>query len=353
MTGFFDLPLEVRHMIYMNLISTEMPLDPKEMPLGFWHPFPSKCLHVDLFYTSGRISLEYRTLVYSKIAFDLRTHSPAHTARFLDQIGENAKDIRHVHIRFPKVLENGDGLFILDRSAQILDKVQSACTSLTKATFGPVCAFDGRVSPYLESPEKTSNLFRLVNERLQALRSLWSITVAIPASNAYRHISDELKNRYGWNVIEEEDWSQFVSGILAGIGAGNRPRLRNTDDGEMDGGSSGSSHDTKVDGYDRNTGGDGLHIDGSDEGKNVVVLEPCVILENGDTDDDFYGLSEDGGADNYHYHMRYQDIDDGDADEKGEDEDALTWQHTLYSGLTTQMNQFIGIKKLRQEQTNR
>jgi hypothetical protein len=64
--------------------------------------------------------------------------------------------------------------------------------------------------------------------------------------------------------------------------------LRNPDDGEMDGGSSGSSHDTGEDGYDRNTGGfdsgsddesiqddgssnttvntdstgDGLHIDG-------------------------------------------------------------------------------------------
>ncbi|GAM33599.1 hypothetical protein TCE0_011r00612 [Talaromyces pinophilus] len=189
--------------------------------------------------------------------------------------GKNAKDIRHVHIRFPKVLENGDGLFISDQSAQILDKVQSACTGLTKVTFGPVCAFDGRVSPYLESPEKTSNLFRLVNKRLQPFLSPWSITIVILASNAYRHISDELKNRYAWNVIEEEDWSQFVSGILAGIGAGNRPRLRNTDDGEMDGGSSGSSHDTKVDVEDDsssnttvNTGstGDGLHIDGSDEG---------------------------------------------------------------------------------------
>ncbi|KAF3402213.1 hypothetical protein DPV78_003601 [Talaromyces pinophilus] len=272
-----------------------MPLDPKQVPLGFWHPFPSKCLHVDLFYTSGRISLEYRALVYSKLAFDLTTHSLAHTARFLDQIGENAQDIRH--------------------SAQILDKVQSACTGLTKVTFGPVCAFDGRVSPYLESPEKTSNLFRMVNERLQAFPSLWSITIVIPVSDAYRRISDELKNCYGWKVIEEEDWSQdgwsprrinrnnggqgynghsrqFVSGILAGIGAGNRPRLRNTDHGEMDEGSSGSSHDTGEDSYDRNTGrfdsvsddesiqgdgssnttvntgstGDGLHIDGSDEG---------------------------------------------------------------------------------------
>jgi hypothetical protein len=90
--------------------------------------------------------LEYRALVYAKIAFDLTTHSPAHTAKFLDQICENAQDIRHVHIRFPKVLENGDGLFISDHSAQIIDKVQSACTGLTKVTFGPVCAFDGRVT---------------------------------------------------------------------------------------------------------------------------------------------------------------------------------------------------------------
>ena len=36
--------------------------------------------------------------------------------------------------------------------------------------------------------------------------------------------------------------------------------------------------------------------------------------------------------------MRYQDVDDGDADEYGEDEDALTCQHTLYSGLITRMN---------------
>ena len=68
--------------------------------------------------------------------------------------------------------------------------------------------------------------------------------------------------------------------------------MRNTDDGEMDGSSSGSRDDTKEGGYDRNTGGfdsgsdnesiqddgssnttvntyctgDGLHNDGSDEG---------------------------------------------------------------------------------------
>lgn len=41
-----------------------------------------------------------------------------------------------------------------------------------------------------------------------------------------------------------------------------------------------------------------------------LVLEPCVILENGDTDDDFYGLSEDGGADNYDYHSTFREHDD-------------------------------------------
>lgn len=103
---------------------------------------------------------------------------------------------------------------LYQNSAQILDKIQNACTGLTKKTFSPVCTFDGSVSPYLEDPEKISNLFSLVSDRLEAFPSLWSITVEIPARNAYRHIGDELKHRYGWNVIqellviEEEDWSQ-------------------------------------------------------------------------------------------------------------------------------------------------
>jgi hypothetical protein len=52
--------------------------------------------------------------------------------------------------------------------------------------------------------------------------------------------------------------------------------------------------------------------------------------------------------------VRYQDIDDGDADKYGGDEDALTWQHKLYLGLITRTNRsIVGIKRLRQEQSNR
>jgi hypothetical protein len=318
MTGFFDFPVEVRHMIYMNLISTETPLD-------LWQPFPSEWLHVDLFYTSRIISLEYRALVYSKISFDLTTHSTAHTAKFLDQIGENANYIRHVHIRFPKVLENGDSLFISEQSAQILDKIQNACTGLTKVTFGPVCAFDGRVSPYLESPEKTSNLFSLVNDRLQAFPSLWSITVAIPASDAYRPISDELKHRYGWNVIEEEDWSQdgwsprrinrngnngrsnqSASGVLSGIGVNNRPLPQNNVDGEMDD-SSGSSDDTREDGHDRNTGG----VDSGSDDESIQDDGSSNTTVNTENTGD--GLDNDGSDDGFDWnesqlYERYQQL---------------------------------------------
>lgn len=44
--------------------------------------------------------------------------------------------------------------------------------------------------------------------------------------------------------------------------------------------------------------------------KDVLVVEPCVILENGDTEDDFYGFSEDGGGDNYDYHTTFREHDD-------------------------------------------
>lgn len=200
MKNFLDLPGEVRNMVYMNLISTETPLD-------LWYPCPSEWLHVGLFYTNTTIAREYSSLVYSNIEFDLTMHSHLHTAKFLDQIGGNAKLIRRIHIRFPKVLEDDDGLlFIAESSAQILDKIQSVCTGLTKVTFGPVCAFDGRVSPYLLSPEKVSDLLTLVNDRLRAFPLLESITVAIP--HVYGPMRHELRRRYGWEVIEVEHWCQ-------------------------------------------------------------------------------------------------------------------------------------------------
>lgn len=51
--------------------------------------------------------------------------------------------------------------YLSRNSAQILPKIKSTCTGLTKVAFGTVCSFDGRISLYLESPEEISDLLSL------------------------------------------------------------------------------------------------------------------------------------------------------------------------------------------------
>lgn len=100
--------------------------------------------------------------------------------------------------------------------------------------------------------------------------------------------------------------SQFVSEALAGIGAGNQPRSQNTDDGEMDENSTGSSDDTREDGNDRNTGGfDSGSDDESmqDDGYLNTTVNTDSTGDGLHNDDSIEGSDETENPDLYAYYQ--------------------------------------------------
>lgn len=187
-------------------------------------------------------------------------------------------------------------------------RYKGACPGLEWLLFGSAYVFDLRVRPYLGSPEKTDKLLSLVTNRLGSFSSLKLISVAIPACEAYIHISYKLEDSYGWDVCAVEDWDprawsseedeydgeidddseEYYSQYSGGSGEyESDDHSSDKDSSEQDDDSSESSEDSGEDDYNGPRGlDDGFGEDDSDY-DNVCMLDAGDIEDESSGDEEF------------------------------------------------------------------
>ena len=204
--NFFSLPRELRDQIYKLVLLHQGPIDPC---LDYYR---EQKLTPGLLRANKTVHREASLLFYAQNQFDFTTVTTEDVASFLKQIGRNnADDIRHIYIDFPKFLclDPGD-VTLEDESVSILASIQSSCANLSTLTTSlySTNSMELRLDE-LDYPEVVTEALKLVDIHFRAISSLQEIIVEVYEDSPSDHIT-KMETR-GWKIkttkyVEEESF---------------------------------------------------------------------------------------------------------------------------------------------------
>ncbi|KAJ5455515.1 uncharacterized protein N7458_003779 [Penicillium daleae] len=206
--SILDLPGEVRNIIYRHVLLSANPIIPD---------LPITGLPSNFFRTNKQIYHESRSIYYSQNCFDLLSLRPEAPLSFLTRIGpQNASWIENLMVPFPSFLQQGEGegeeVTIDSASAQILDKVQSACPRLKTLALCPGIGFrTAEEDPdaeficqgdhHVKMMEMVASRVRMISTELEVEFRLY-LSCDCVTQGDFKALLDE----YGWkvNIIGEK-----------------------------------------------------------------------------------------------------------------------------------------------------
>ncbi|OBT46512.1 hypothetical protein VE00_03338 [Pseudogymnoascus sp. WSF 3629] len=202
--NFFGFPIEIRLMIYPELLVHSEPID---FVVDYGPPSPHQFrlrrygLSPALLRVNKALHSEASPFLYSNNRFrfsDIFTSTPsatysAHIAPFLGQIGSQARLIRHICMTFPTFDDYQHGRARLHEAhIKNLDLIRDTCITTLELLILPDCALN-------DSPVVAEAL-DLLDARFKTISSLKEIIVNVYGG---KDISDLIKKMrdYRWTVV--------------------------------------------------------------------------------------------------------------------------------------------------------
>ncbi|KAJ8068717.1 hypothetical protein OCU04_002416 [Sclerotinia nivalis] len=227
--GFFDLSLDIRHLIYKEYFCIAVPISFKA---SFWNSEPELSLKKEyglspaFLRVNQQVHCEARSFLYSNNQFDFSSVEPTHQlptndavlTYFLGNIGsDNASLLRHIQIDFPTF---DCGTYEIPReiwepmeeSVGILKQIKENCTQIktVKMVLSHQIAEIHYTTREFDTFHAESKAIDWLNEQLHAIPSLKAITVeAETPEDQHKHGIWDQRERmceYGWEFqITPED----------------------------------------------------------------------------------------------------------------------------------------------------
>lgn len=224
--NIFDIPVELRLKIYSELLVLPEPIvvggncGSSSPPLS---QSKRDGLCPALLRTNKTVYGEANALLYSDNHFRFTSTSPAttsaHIALFLDRIGSQASNIRHICIPFPTFdyLQPGKAR-LQEVHIKNLELIQDTCTSIRSLELlvSPDCA-----NYALTDLPIAAEAFGLLDKRLKNISSIKEIVINFEVYSEQDQSNDLTKmiHSYGWTVkvtklpekkeIFQDDWAVY------------------------------------------------------------------------------------------------------------------------------------------------
>ncbi|KAH7418464.1 hypothetical protein BKA64DRAFT_654451 [Cadophora sp. MPI-SDFR-AT-0126] len=205
MTGFLDLPSELRNLVYELCLLHQGPI--KHLFDGY---YSIRGLTPGLLRVNKTVHHEASSFLYGQNCFDLSETSHADVTLFLGIIGcLNARYIQHIIIDFPDFHNLEPGNVVLEQdSTDTISIFQSCCPNLRALTM----SLDSTTTVLLkldalDYPKIVIEALALVNTQLRANPSLQDIVVEVYENGPSGYVKREMESR-GWTIKEIEDFEE-------------------------------------------------------------------------------------------------------------------------------------------------